>query len=75
MLTQSSNQRGSLHQIIYLDIFDDSIFCRWWEVRLPLDQLKEELSPRISLEDVLMYKHSSVLIDVRRPEVAYYFFS
>lgn len=42
---------------------------RYWEVRIPLEQLKEEFAPRISLEDVLMYKHSSVILDIRKQEV------
>ena len=42
---------------------------RWWEQPLPLKEKKAELAPRISLDDLLILKESSVVvIDTRNEE-------
>jgi hypothetical protein len=41
---------------------------RWWEVRVPLDELQRELFPRLSVMDLIGSKFQFVVIDIRSPD-------
>ena len=44
---------------------------RWWDVRPPLDELRAEITPRISLHDMLsetQRDNGAVVVDVRPKE-------
>jgi hypothetical protein len=52
-------------------VADETAADRWWEVRPPLDELRAEITPRISLHDMLSESQrdgGAVVFDVRPKE-------